>query len=414
MSPSLTILEGDVLDRLADLPSESVQTCVSSPPYWALRDYNIAQTAWPQITFVPIAGLPPMTIAPQKACLGLEKDPWAFVGHMVHVYRLIHRVLKDDGTIWVNLGDSYSSSAGGYNAEGSMGASCNKRISKKTMRAVLKDKSRMPPPGLKPKDLCGIPWRVAYALQADGWHLRCDIIWHKPNPMPESCSDRPTKAHEYLFFLSKQGRYYYDQKAICEAASLNTHARRSLAAMEFPGRQLRDENRRHTIKMPDGWDSGAGSHGSIHRNGREKGKTSWKGSEFSKGKTAVHQLGRSQSSESRKMGKHADGVKNNPSYEEAMSNLVDTRNKRSVWIVPSYPFKEAHFATFPPDLIKPCILAGSRAGDTVLDPFGGSGTTGMVAIELGRNATLIELNPEYVAMARRRCLVTPGLNLETK
>jgi DNA modification methylase len=335
-----------------------------------------------------------------KGCLGLEPTPELYVVHQVMIFEEIRRILKPNGTLWCNMGDSYASLAGGYNAEGSMGVTHNKRISKKKMSAVIKAKTRSPAPGLKPKDLCGMPWRLAFALQAAGWYLRCDIIWHKPNPMPESVVDRPTKSHEYLFLLSKSLKYFYDAEAIKEPSSPNTNPRRAM------------------IKAPDGWDmtAGSGGHGTIHKRGRDKGQTSWKGSEFNNGKTALHQLGRSQTSESRKLAKQGPGnrVKNNDSFEEAMSGLVENRNKRSVWSVPSQPFKEAHFATFPPDLIKPCILAGSRGGDMVLDPFGGSGTTGMVAIELGRNATLIELNPEYVAMARRRCLVTPGLNLEAK
>ena len=369
MKPSLTILEGDVLDRLADIPDQTVQTCVSSPPYWALRDYKIAPTSWPEVTFVPVAGLPPVTIPAMKCCLGHEKDPWAFVAHLVHVYRLLWPVMKDDATIWVNLGDSYSATgSGAYGKEKEYGAMDGR-------------KSRRPSAGLKNKDLCGIPWRVAQALQADGWYLRCDVIWHKPNPMPESCRDRPTKAHEYMFFMSKKAKYFYDQKAILEPASWNTHARRSRAEMWHKSNPDRERNgiRPAKIKMPDGWMTGKGSHhGSIHPEGRQRGKT-------------------------RKLGTREDGVKNNPSYEEAMCDLVDNRNKRSVWSVPSAPFKEAHFATFPPDLIRPCIMAGSRPGDIVLDHFGGSGTVGMVSLELGRSTIIIEGKHEYVEMIRRRC-----------
>lgn len=419
MIRAVTILEGDTLDRLRELPEKSVQCCISSPPYWALRDYKIPLTKWPAIAFRPVAGLDPITISAMECCLGLEEDPWAFVAHIVQIYRETSRVLKDDGVIWVNMGDSYASNGGHSDVN------CNDR------RGALNIAN-----GLKPKDLAGMPWRVAQALQADGWYLRCDVIWHKENPMPESTRDRPTKAHEYVFLLSKSQTYYYDNEAIREVCSGNTHARRSKAAMEFPGNADRDENRRRpAYKVPDGWDitSGNGGHGAIHKEGRSKGPASYNGSDFRKGKkAAVHQnVGQGERKEHRKLAPHGPNnrIKNNDSYEEAMCGLVETRNKRSVWrgveneflqflrwkadqppektsvwSIPTAPFKEAHFATFPPDLILPCILAGSRAGDTILDQFLGSGTTAMVAVWHGRKAVGIELNPDYAAMARRRCL----------
>jgi site-specific DNA-methyltransferase (cytosine-N4-specific) len=223
--------------------------------------------------------------------------------------------------------------------------------------------------GYKPKDLIGIPWRVAFALQADGWYLRQDIIWAKPNPMPESVTDRCTKSHEYLFLLSKSERYYYDAEAIKERA-----------------------------------DKGAS------------------GSEFSVGKTAAHQLGRSSTkprTAGNKSHKYVDAYETAETEEHrskaGLMKVADvaweSRNKRSVWTVATAPYADAHFATYPPDLIKPCILAGTRPGDVVLDPFGGSGTTGAVALELGRRALLIELNPEYGDLIARRTDITPGLAL---
>lgn len=355
---SLVILQGDVRDVLPTLESGSVQCCVTSPPYWRLRDYGVAGQ------------------------IGQEKTPEEFVQTMVQVFREVRRVLKEDGTCWVNLGDSYASNpswgrGGGSTLDG-----------RKQGREGGKSVDRTKLEGLKPKDLVGIPWRVALALQADGWWLRQDIIWHKPNPMPESVTDRCTKAHEYIFLLTKSERYFYDAEAILEPSSPGTHARlaQNVAAQVGSAR----------------------ANGGAKTNGNMKavGRSSWNGSRFDKGKTDVHQ--------GRKAQRHEDrGVKNNGSFDEAMAVMPEMRNKRSVWTVPTYGVKEAHFATFPPDLIKPCILAGSRPGDVVLDCFGGSGTTGMVARELARKAVLVELNPEYAAMAERRCDITPGLALTT-
>jgi DNA modification methylase len=224
-----------------------------------------------------------------------------------------------------------------------------------------------------------VPWRVAFALQADGWYLRSDIIWHKPNPMPESVTDRPTKSHEYIFLLSKSERYWYDAEAIKEPAN-NGDTRRDI----FPAGWGQGDEPRTAIELQQ-----AG----IHRKTRTGGK--WSGEH-------------PQSSGHRIVERVAEARANGADHD---SPFGDTRNKRSVWTIPSAPYSEAHFATFPPDLIKPCILAGCRVGGTVLDPFGGSGTTGMVALELGRKAILIELNPAYVQMQRQRCDVTPGLAL---
>lgn len=353
MMPEVKILVGDVRQKLAELPDESVQCVVTSPPYWGLRDYGVAGQ------------------------LGLEATPAEYVAAMVEVFGQVRRVLKPDGTLWMNLGDSYAGSGRGMGdtkttnkgneASRGVGGSklpCgrheNARQNGNIGRAWVK-----PPEGLKPKDLVGIPWRVAFAMQADGWWLRSDIIWHKPSPMPESITDRPTKAHEYIFLLAKSESYFYDAEAIKEKAGNNTHPRR---AKNF---------------RPSGWANGS-DHSAI-----------------------AHQTAKTH----RKCAAATSGVKQNKSFDDAMCEMVEYRNKRSVWTVPSRPYKEAHFATYPPDLIKPCILAGSRPGDVVLDPFGGSGTTGMVALELGRSAILIELNPEYAKLAEQHCRVTAGLPL---
>ena len=301
------ILAGDALATLRTLPDGCVQTCVTSPPYWGLRDYGV------------------------PGQLGLEATPEAYVARMVEVFREVRRVLRDDGTLWLNLGDSY---AGG------------------TERHTGRNDTDRPTPGgrggsfrggarnvidcragnYKAKDLIGIPWMVAFALRADGWYLRSDIIWHKPNPMPESVRDRPTKAHEYLFLLSKRERYYYDADAIREPHSA-------------PFRK-----------------SGPGA---------------------LRGQVEIRPRGNLQTIDEQ-------------SYNPA------GRNKRSVWTVATAPYAGAHFATFPPALIEPCILAGAPAGGLVLDPFFGSGTVGAVARRHSRHYLGIELSPAYIALAEQR------------
>jgi len=339
----VNILQGDAREVLPTLPDESVQCVVTSPPYWGLRDYGV------------------------EGQLGLEDTPAAYVSQMVAVFREVRRVLTADGTLWMNLGDSYSST-GGTGNQGKHGARCNRTH---TQRNILGNTAESA--GLKPKDLVGIPWRVAFALQADGWYLRQDIIWHKPNPMPESVTDRCTKAHEYLFLLTKSARYYYNAEAIKEPAVYGDHPRNGTDGYNYNvGGQPPQSGITAKRRKPAGWDTGKGSHGTIHREGRAK-------------------------------------VVEYAEQNSATRNA--TRNKRSVWTIGTEAFAEAHFATFPKALVSPCILAGSRPCDLILDPFGGSGTVGEVALGLGRSATLIELNPEYVAMIRRRTSTTLGLHL---
>ena len=293
---SAAVLIGDCLEVLRGLPDSMAQACVTSPPYYGLRDYGHAGQ------------------------IGLEETPDAYVARLVDVFREVLRVLRDDGTCWLNLGDSYARAGG----EGGCGP--NAQVG--NTQSGEQRRGLVPPSGYKPKDLLGIPWMVAFALRADGWWLRQDIIWHKPNPMPESVTDRCTKAHEYVFLLTKSARYFYDAAAIAEEA--------------------------------------------------ERGDA---GSRFDQGKTAQHQLDR-----------------------QAAGARIDDgrRNARSVWPIATQPYSGAHFATMPPALAERCIKAGSKPGDMVLDPFGGAGTTGLVADRLGRNATLIELNPEYARLARER------------
>ena len=331
---TVRIINADVMEGLRQLPDESVHCVVTSPPYWGLRDYGV------------------------DGQIGLEPTPELFVARMVEVFAEVKRVLRKDGTCWVNLGDSYANPTnGGNGATGGRDKSTLAAAMPPIGTTVVRSKMA---PGLKPKDLVGIPWRVAFALQADGWYLRSDIIWHKPNPMPESVTDRPTKSHEYVFLLTKSDRYAYDAEAIKEPSSWDPS----------------------NSKMPDGWDTGEGGHGSFHRQGREKGK-----------RTNDKQRGHSR--------RHA-GFNDRWDSMEREQQCAGTRNKRSVWTIAPAPFAEAHFATFPPELPEVCIKAGCPIGGTVLDPFGGAGTTGMVADRLQRNAILIELNPEYAAMAKRR------------
>lgn len=302
---SWEIREGDVFDRLREMPDESVQTVITSPPYWGLRDYGV------------------------PGQLGLEETPAEYVANMVGVFAEVRRVLRDDGTLWLNLGDSYTS--GGRKGRGTRVG--HKQQTNRGMNGTT-DPARAPqPPGLKPKDLVGIPWMVAFALRADGWYLRSEIIWAKPNPMPESVKDRPTKAHEQVFLLTKSPRYFYDADAVREP-----HAHPKVTHV----------SKRQTDAQ----------------------KVAFLGN-------APTNLGRA--------GNHKAG-----------------RNKRTVWTVTPQPFGGAHFATFPPKLIEPMVLAGSKPGDTVLDPFSGSGTTGTVALRHVRSYIGIELNPEYAAISRDR------------
>jgi len=301
------ILIGDVREQLKQLPDQSVNCVVTSPPYWGLRDYG------------------------NDGQIGLEQTPEQYVEQMVLVFREVWRVLKNDGTLWLNLGDSYASFRDGKaTPDTTRGDSKGTLVPKGS--AANRMANSFSGSFIKHKDLVGIPWRVAFSLQQDGWYLRQDIIWHKPNPMPESVLDRCTKAHEYIFLLTKSSRYYFDNEAIKE-----------------PSAQL--------------------------------------------GKTNI------------RFGGNKYGDSDDPKHATKSGNTyVDSgkRNKRSVWTVTTRPFKGAHFATFPPALIEPCILAGCPEGGTVLDPFFGAGTTGLVAQRHNRKWIGCELNPEYAAIAQTR------------
>ena len=351
--PAARILIGDVRTRLHDIPDNTIQACVTSPPYWGLRDYGTAtwESGDPNCDHL---GKPMATKANiNKNCgtgndvknaearefykdicgkcgarridsqIGLEQTPDEYVAEMVAVFREVRRVLKDDGVLWLNLGDSYSGS--GKGPAGNLGANHNERHLEHRHSAIVPD-------GLKPKDLVGIPWRVAFALQADGWWLRQDIIWHKPNPMPESVTDRCTKSHEYLFLLTKSAKYYFDNEAIKEDA-------------KTPPATRDKHGEGYQADYPNG-------------------------DRFSAGERVWG----------------ADGK----------------RNRRSVWTIQTKPFRGAHFAVMPEALVEPCIHATSQPGDTILDPFTGSGTVAVVSLRHGRNYIGTELNPDYVDIAKQR------------
>ncbi len=311
MNEKLTILQGDCRETLRTLPDAFVQCCVTSPPYFGLRDYG------------------------HEGQCGNEDTPDAFVQNLIEVFREVRRALRDDGTLWLNLGDSYAG-GGGFCATAPSTAH-TKSGKYGTNGAKMKSVGKVE--GLKSKDLIGIPWRVAFALQEDGWYLRQEIIWNKPNCMPESVTDRCTKSHEHIFLLSKSERYYFDNESIKEKSVTN------------------DSRRPYGRGQVDSRGNGHARGGGEEREG--------------------------------------DGV-------------GETRNKRSVWTVPTKPYKGAHFAVFPSELIVPCILAGCPRGGTVLDPFGGSGTTASTALKLQRRAILCELNPDYISLIHQRC--DPVLN----
>jgi len=332
--PWIEMIEGDALASLRTLPDQSVNCIVTSPPYFGLRDYGV------------------------EGQMGLEPTPDEFVKALVGVLREARRVLRDDGTLWLNLGDSY---AGSWGAQGRRETDSyddswhGSQIKNHPKRASNTGTIRQA--GLKPKDLIGIPWRVAFALQADGWYLRQDIIWHKPNPMPESVTDRCTKAHEYIFLLSKSPKYFFDHMAIRTPL-----AETSVARLSQP-----------TLEQQQGSD-------------RVPGKTN--------GRMKAVRFGGN---------KYGDDNREESRTKSGNEWVASTgANKRSVWTVTTKPFKGAHFATFPPDLIEPCVLAGCPEGGTVLDPFFGAGTTGLVARKHGRNCIGIELNPVYYDLATQR------------
>jgi DNA modification methylase len=428
---TVQIIPGDCRTVLHQLEDESVHTVITSVPYWGLRDYGTGDHQ-----------------------VGLEATPEEYIATIVAVFREVRRVLRKDGTVWLNIGDCYYSPRypGGTGVKSTINGKRTQEASQAAARKMKKGSGRghparcllshgdwtdLSPPfephrstrieGLKAKDLVMMPALLALALRADGWWLRQDIIWRKPNAMPESVTDRCTKAHEYIFLLSKNGDrpllwrardtrewvwtkpntketvvingkvkprwrgydYFFDADAIMEPTSEDTHARAARArgrsddhkwADGGPGNQTIAKvspSPGRKIKVPSGWDNDSGGHGAYHRNGRAPGV-------------------------SPKSAPNGSGIRANESWHASTTDVLDMRNKRSVWDIHTAPFPGAHFATFPPALIEPCILAGCPKGGTVLDPFAGAGTTGLVADRLLRNAILIELSAEYCAMADHR------------
>lgn len=357
------IYHGDCLEILKQLPDESINCCITSPPYYGLRDYGTG--TWvggdPKCPHKRISKYSPNTITGHNqeelvgnvgdaiyktVCplcgavrvdkqIGLEETPEEYIKKLTEVFHEVKRVLKEDGTLWINIGDSYwGSGSRGYDFDGKMTEASKIQsgskgtISLQNIPKLVGDKN-----GYKNKDLIGIPWMLAFSLRADGWYLRQDIIWHKPNPMPESVKDRCTKSHEYIFLLSKSPRYQFNYEQIQEDAICKDGRRADMGRLEYDG------------KRANGDDDKA---------------------------------------------------------QQSFVKIVDKRNKRDVWSVSPSHVKEAHFATYPEELVEPCILAGTKEGDVVLDPFFGSGTTGRVAERLGRKWIGIELNDEYIEIAKKR------------
>ncbi len=343
---SVRILIGDVLQRIGELADNSVDCCVTSPPYWGLRDYGVSGQ------------------------LGLEKTPQEHIAALVEVFRKIKRVLKPEGTLWVNYGDMYASVINGRPAAEVIGD--NRTFRDKPFSTVGN--------GFKAKDLILMSAMLALALQVDGWYLRNEIIWNKPNAMPESVKDRCAVCHEKIFLFAKSPRYYFDYEAIKEPVSaLMGEKRQHPNALSFA----------RIVNEPER----PGHNDSQHRITRGKGNSK----SFRGGGAYVH---------SQNFQNSAAVVRETAGNQENISGL---RNRRTVWTIPTKGFPEAHFATFPPDLIRPCILAGCPAGGVVLDPFGGAGTTALVAEQEQRNSILVELNPEYVGIAKRRLSAFSGL-----
>lgn len=330
---------GDCRDTMRRWAAErvKVQTCVTSPPYFGLRDYG------------------------HKGQIGLEQTPEEYIAAMVEVFRCVRDVLADDGTLWLNIGDSYVNHPSSAVNRNGMSGSLNNGKSEFDCRVKTRgsQQRKIIPDGMKPKDLIGIPWMLAFALRADGWYLRQDIIWHKPNPMPESVRDRCTKSHEYIFLLSKAQRYFFDAEAIAEPLAESSNERLS---------QPNLFNQKGSDRVP----------------GKTNGNMKAVGPRF---------------------GGNKYGDSSDPKHATKSGNVYvpnGKANKRSVWTVATTPYSGAHFATFPTELIRPCILAGSRPGDIVLDPFMGSGTTALVAKQHDRLYLGCELNPEYAQLQQER------------
>ena len=388
----VTIHTGDCREVLKTLADCSVNCCVTSPPYYGLRDYG------------------------HDGQIGLEKTPEAYVAELVTVFEEVRRVLRADGTLWLNLGDSYSrapekggsGTPNGRNVpEMAYGLAQSAKIGSSDGRVGRADRpgTRAASETLKPKDLIGIPWRVAFALQAAGWWLRSEIIWHKPNPMPESVTDRPTKSHEQIFLLAKSERYFYDAAAIMEQQA-EVSAARLLRGVSASNKLVNGSPGQtpHTVHQ-ERPNIGRGGKSAFRGQGHfldGKGPANREGRDMKNIGCARREEATTATLYDKKSTAGRLAMLRQQARENGGEYGNGTRNKRSVWTVSTKPYREAHFATFPTDLITPCILAGCPVGGVVLDPFGGSGTTGEVAEAHGRHSVLIELNPAYVKLSEKR------------
>lgn len=337
------VYSGDCLDVLKQLPEKSVNLCLTSCPYWRKRDYGVPETEWEEVTFSMFHPSFSVTIPAEKCCLGLEESPLSYISHLVLIFRQIWRVLKDDAAVFLNIGDSYI--YGSIGKQGKTGALSNRKISK-----VRNTRSFIKPPGMKNKDLAGIPWAVAFALRSDGWFLRQDIVWEKLNPLPDSAQDRCANVHEYIFLLGKSKRYYFDNNIIREPLKPSTLT----------------------------------TFGTIR--GKSGGGELVRAANFHRGVNV------------RKPRLNHDGS-------------ISGAAKRSVWRIANRSFSGAHYATFPPDLVRPCVLAGCPEDGVILDPFFGTGTTGVVAAEYDRRFIGIDLSEKYLrelAIPRIRKAVKQG------
>jgi DNA modification methylase len=448
------ILAGDCRGILPRLEARSVQCCVTSPPYWGLRDYGTAEweggsiwcehvvdhsvvkpmldgrgnlnmscTSW--TTRADRGGKMVCQCGARRidAQLGLEATPEEYIANMVAVFREVWRVLREDGTLWVNMGDSYATSNPAGRRDSGNGTS--EKFGNHEIAGSFGLSTRQQT-GLKPKDLCMMPARLALALQADGWYLRSEIVWAKPNPMPESVTDRPTKAHEMIYLLAKNGGKPLvwrarDTGEWSDKPDLSEVILEKDASRYYDPRL--DRAKLDHKSMPTGQVNGIRPRG----NNDDELIPRWKGFDYFYDAEAIREplseVSLQQVDYFRKNGARTDqsekvfdisrndvggalNTKGRGARGSAMT--LDGRNKRSVWTIATQPYAQAHFATFPEEIPKLCILAGSKPGDTVLDPFAGTGTVGQVALELGRRAVLIELNPAYIGLAHERTFVTPG------
>lgn len=410
----VTLHHGHALEILRSLPCGIVHCCVTSPPYFGLRRYGAGRESWPAMKYAPLSGLPSLFVPAMSVELGAEATIEAYIGHLVLIFREVRRVLRKEGTLWLNLGDSYAN-------DGKWGGHSGGKHAKVLHCSSIGRNKRYT--NLKPKDLIMIPHRVALALQADGWFVRMDNVWHKPNPLPESVTDRPTKAHEYVFLLAKTERYAYDAHAIAEPSGgwrgSSFTDERDLLVRPRTSRKPRSGNKKRTY----GDDRGRpNSHlgASVPWEGECRRPQRLRAEQLARegglteahieavravglcdaGQAQITQTGFNQNSpEVMALFKEAKAVLGGYTREFLMS---ETRNARSVWNIPVRPYQGAHFAVFPSELPRRCVLAGCPPDGVVLDPFAGSGTTGEVARELGRRAILLELQSDYIDIIRTR------------